>query len=571
MTSRLRRTTLPLLAALGALLAVPSAAAAADVIVRFKPGTAPAERADARSAADVVREEPLPVSGMELVTPEPGTTAAEAIAELERSPDVLYAQPDTRRQIARTVNDPFFANGTLWGLGKVSAPAAWDTTLGAGVTVAVVDTGVDAAHPDLLPNIWHNAGETPGDGADNDANGYVDDVSGWDFAGTGAVNAAGDNDPRDENKHGTHVAGTIAAKGDDALGVVGTAWQAKLMPLRVLDAQGGGFTSSLVKAYAYAQRNGARVVNASLSGPDYDRAEVDAITAAKDVLFVVAAGNGGAGGVGDNIDLPDTNAADETFQESYPCEYQLPNLVCVAATDSTDALAGFSNYGATAVDLAAPGVGIQSTRMRNESTGVGHGWLSMNGTSMATPHVSGAAALVLASRPELTPWQVGRALIASADRVAGLATKTVSGGRLNAAAALTVPAPDAALQPAAIEPGPPVTFEPVATTTPAPAPAPTTPAPAPYRAAPTPAPPAPVLASPRAVAPAADRTAPVLRLTLPGRVRLRTALAGRLRARTTSSERSTVRLTLSIDARTARRLRIGTSIGSATAKLSRAG
>ncbi|MEA2228756.1 MAG: large repetitive protein [Solirubrobacteraceae bacterium] len=581
MPPRLRRTTLSFLAVCGAILAAPtlaSAAAPGDVIVRFKPGIDAAERADARSAADVVRQEPLPVSGMELVEPEPGTTTAEAVAELERSPDVLYAQPDTRRQMAATVSDFYFANGTLWGLNKISAPAAWDTTMGAGVTVAVVDTGVDGTHPDLAPNMWQNAGEVAGDGLDNDHNGYVDDVRGWDWAGTGVAGAAGDNDPRDENKPGTHVAGTVAAHGNDG-GVVGVAWQAKIMPLRVLDATGGGYTSSLVKAYAYAQRNGARVVNASLSGPDYDRAEVDAMIAAPGVLFVVAAGNGGADQIGDNNDVVDTNTADPNFQESYPCEYELPNVVCVAATDSTDQLGTFSNYGARTVDLAAPGVDIMSTRMAG-------GFARMNGTSMATPHVAGAAALVLATRPTLTPWQVGRALIGSVDAVPGLAAKTFSGGRLNAASALTAPVPDLALQPAAVEPGPPVVV-PVTDTTPTPTPAPApapqpTPAPAPpsapVTATPAPTPPAATparaqtpLASPAARAAVLDRIAPRLTISFSARVPVRTALAGRLRVRATTSERGAIRITLRIDPRTARRLRIATTIASGTATLTRAG
>ncbi|MEA2324725.1 MAG: serine protease [Solirubrobacteraceae bacterium] len=584
MPPRLRRTTLLLLVACGAILAGPTLASAAepgDVIVRFKAGTVASERADARSAADVVRQEPLPVSGMELVEPQPGTTTAEAVAELERSPDVLYAQPDTRRQMAATVSDFYFANGALWGLNKISAPAAWDTTTGAGVTVAVVDSGVDATHPDLAPNMWQNAGEVAGDGVDNDGNGYVDDLRGWDWAGTGVAGSAGDNDPRDENKHGTHVAGTLAAHGNDG-GVVGVAWQARIMPLRVLDAAGGGYTSSLVKAYAYAQRNGARVVNASLSGPDYDRAEVDAMIAAPDVLFVVAAGNGGDDHIGDNNDVIDTNPADPNFQDSYPCEYELPNVLCVAATDSTDQLAGFSNYGARTVDLAAPGVDILSTRMAG-------GFVRMGGTSMATPHVAGAAALVLGGRPQLTPWQVGRALIGSVDAVPGLTAKTLSGGRLNAASALMAPVPDATLQPAAVEPGPPVAV-PVADTTTTPAPTPTpTPTPAPSEPAPAPAPPGTPVATPAPAAPAptpgpaqtpfapaarvavVDRIAPRLTITFSSRVALRTALAGRLRVRATTSERGAIRLTLRVDARTARRLRIATTIGSGTATLTRAG
>jgi subtilisin family serine protease len=556
MTSRLRRTILPVLTASAAALAVPSVAGAADLIVRYKPGTGPAERADARSAADVVRQEELPVSGMEVVAPRPGTTAADAIAELQSSDDVLYAQADMPRHIARTPKD---ANYTLqWALPKIGAPAAWDITIGdPTMPVAVVDTGVDATHPDLKPNIWTNSGEIPGDGLDNDGNGYADDVHGWDFVG------AGDADPSDEDPqgHGTHVAGIVGARGSDVSntgGTVGVGWETPVIPLRALGANGTGSTLSLIKAYAYAQLKGARIVNLSLSGPDYDQAEYDAMRAAKDVLFVVAAGNGGA----DN---------DIAANNSYPCEYDLPNIVCVAATDSTDAMAVFSNYGAKTVDLAAPGVDILSTRR----TG---GWIRMNGTSMAAPHVAGSAALLLSHRPQLTPWQAAQVLIGSVDRVAGgpLDGKLVSGGRLNVGRALGFPTPTTA-QPAATDPTPAPVIVPVipasggSPATPPgqpPASTPQTNPPAETRAAPAPAAPTTPVSG---TVPVVDRAAPALTLSLPASVTLRSVLTGKLRPRTTTSERSTIRLTLRIDARTAKRLRIARAVGSASVTLTTAG
>jgi subtilisin family serine protease len=581
MPSRLTRILLPLLAA-AATLTVPSVANAADVIVRYKPGTDAAERADARSAADVLHQEQLPVSGMELVTPEAGTTVAEAVATLERSSDVLYAQPDTRRQIARTPLDGSY--GLQWALPKIGAPAAWDTTVGdPSLPIAVVDTGIDANHPDLKPNVWTNAGEIPGDGLDNDHDGYVDDVHGWDFVGAGlTASDPGDPDPADANGHGTHVAGTIGASGSDASntgGVVGVAWQTSLMPLRVLDAHGSGFTSSLVKAYAYAQQKGARIVNVSLTGSEFDRAEYDAMRAAKDLLFVVAAGNGGADGIGDDNDVADTNPSDLNFQDTYPCEYDLPNIVCVAATDANDGRATFSNYGATTVDLGAPGLGILSTRM-------GGGWLQMNGTSMAAPHATGGAALVLAERPQLTPWQLGQVLMSGVDKVPSMAGRTVSGGRLNVAGALAAKTP-ATTQPAATTPTTPSTPAPVivpvttppsggttppsSDTTTTPTAPPATPATSAPSTPSAPAAPAAPPSSPSGSIAVVDRAAPALTLSLPVTVSMRLALTGRLKPRAGVSERSMIRLTLSTDARTAKRYRISRSIGSGSVTLTRAG
>jgi subtilisin family serine protease len=540
-----RRSSFALLAACasvaGALVA-PAVAPADDVIVRFRPAADATDRGDARRGAGVVAREALPVSGMEVVAPRAGTSTAQAIAELERSPDVLYAQPDRVRRPAMVATDTQFA--FEWGLRKISAPTAWDTTTGdPAVTVAVVDSGMDLAHPDLSPNLWHNAGEVAGDGVDNDADGYVDDVTGWDFAGAHAGDAAGDADPSDEvpndpqaaDGHGTHVSGTIGARGGDAAGVAGVAWGSALMPLRVFDNDGLSYTSELVKAYAYAARKGARIVNASLSGTSFDDAEYDAMSAATGILFVVAAGNSGA-----NNDATPT----------YPCAYDLPNVICVGATNSADALASFSNYGAKTVDLAAPGVHILSTRR-------GGGWKYLDGTSMATPHVSGAAALLLSQRPGLTPWQLSRVLTDSADPIAGLSGKVVSNGRLNAARAVSTEAPPAAAQPATVAPTPAPTIVPAA-------PPAAAPAPAPPSAAPVPA-----SAPPSIIARGTDRTAPTVATAVPGRGALTALVAGRLRVTATATERATVRLELRLDGRRARRLHLTT--GSAAVRIATGG
>jgi thermitase len=453
--------------------AAPARAGSGDVIVRFAPAADAGDRGDARRAAKVKRKRGLPVSGMELADPEAGVTAAEAAARLEREPGVLYAEPDVRRvALARFPNDGFF--GYEWGLhntgqtildvpgaadADIDAPEAWDVTVGSpSVVVAVADSGVDAAHPDLAPNL---------------------DPRGYDFVDDDAT-------PQDPDGHGTHVAGTIAAAGNDGLGVSGTAWRASLLPLRVLGAEGGS-VSSLIRAYAYAAESGARVVNLSLGGDTSSRAERDAIAAQPGVLFVVAAGNEGA-----NNDEVGT----------FPCTYELANVVCVGASDQRDVLAEFSNHGARTVDLAAPGVSIASTYP-------GGDWVYMDGTSMATPAVSGVAALLLAADPSASVADLRRALLDGADRKLSLAGATVTGGRLNALGALREllgveepPPEDRTGEPAPEEPAP----EPPPQPAPAPAPAPE-PAPEPE---PAPAPPPPPAQPP---APR-DASAPFVRFSV---------------------------------------------------------
>ncbi len=322
-----------------------------EVLVRFAPSATAARRSSARAAAGVRLERRLPVPGLELVTVEGGVKAA--AAALERRQDVLYAEPNYIYRADTTPNDPQL--GRLWGLhntgqtvagvagtpgADIDALAAWDHTTGSSkITVAVVDSGVTHAHPDLAGNMWRNSREVAGNGVDDDRNGYVDDVRGWDWVQR-------DNDPADLNGHGTHVAGTIGAVGDDGKGVTGVAWAVSLMPLRVLDAAGAGSVAHVAAAFRYAAGNGAQVVNASFGNTSYSQAVVDAIAASPNTLFVAAAGNSGT---------------DNDTQAVFPCNVALPNVVCVAASDNRDRLAPFSNFGATTVDLAAPGVGITST------------------------------------------------------------------------------------------------------------------------------------------------------------------------------------------------------------------
>jgi subtilisin family serine protease len=415
-----------------------------EVLVRFGAGASAATREDARDEADTRLEERLPVRGLELLRTQPGTAATAAAERLEEQPGVIYAELNRYRSAFRIPNDPYF--GELWALhntgqtvagaagtpdADIDAPEAWDLTGGdASVPVAVIDSGVSRTHPDLAPNLWSNPGETGGgresNGVDDDHNGFRDDAAGWDWIDS-------DADPSDANGHGTHVAGTVGARGDNGAGVSGVAWRTSLMTLRTLDADGSGTVAGAIAAYGYAGAKRARVINASFGGSGFSRSEYDAIRAIPQVLFVAAAGNKGS----DNDAVP-----------QYPCNYELPNVVCVAASGQRDALAGFSNRGASSVDLAAPGTSILSTWPG--------GYAYSNGTSMAAPHVSGAAALAFAYRPGSTAQSVKQALLAGVDVLPSLAGLVATGGRLNAYATLAgrPPAP-AAPAPPAVPSGPP--------------------------------------------------------------------------------------------------------------------
>ena len=479
------------------------------VLVRFRPSADGAERADAREDARTEFEKTLPVRGLQLVDPGPGVSVDAAVDRLEREPAVLYAEPDAPRQVELTPNDSFFS--ALWGLhntgqpvaggpggtpdADIDAPEAWDLTTGdSGLAVGVIDTGVDASHPDLSPNRWTNSGESGSgretNGLDDDGNGVADDVHGYDFV-------ANDGSPDDANGHGTHVAGTLAARGNDGQGVAGVSWSSGIVPLRVLGADGTGFVSDAIDAYGYAQQTGLRVVNASLGGAQGSQAERDAISAASGTLFVVAAGNGGADDVGD-----DNDATGE-----YPCSYDLSNIVCVAATDPDDRLAGFSNYGARSVDLAAPGVNIGSTYPASR-------WVYMDGTSMAAPHVAGAAALVLARSPDSSVARVREVLLANTDAKASLAGKTATGGRLNVHRAVV--AAEAQAAPGLPMPEPPTPEPPTATP--------------------------------------ADLTAPSLSISAASTQRQSAVVRRGLRPLVGTSEPSTVTATLEVSARIGRRL-----------------
>jgi subtilisin family serine protease len=322
-----------------------------ELMVRFRAGVGAERRAAVRADGDARLRRSLPLPGLELLRLAPGESVRAAAAEFERDSDVLYAEPNFYYELDAVPNDPRLPE--LWGLhntggltgtadADIDAPEAWDTTTGSpAVAVAVVDSGIAYDHPDLAANIWRNPGEIAANGIDDDGNGRIDDVRGWDFVDS-------DNSPRDVHGHGTHVAGTIGARGNNGQGVVGVNWNSSLMPVRACNASRTCQTSAVVQASAYAVANGARVVNLSFGSPVVSQAMWDLVKASPETLFVAAAGNEGL-----NLSAPGV--------EIYPCEIPAANVICVGATDRHDALAPFSNYGATAVDLSAPGVSTLST------------------------------------------------------------------------------------------------------------------------------------------------------------------------------------------------------------------
>jgi subtilisin family serine protease len=342
-------------------------------------------------------------------------TTQEALDRLRSDRLVVWAEPNYIVRADLAPDDPLYDQ--LWGLrntgqlggvpgSDIDAEAAWTITTGSrNVLVGVIDTGIDFTHPDLAANIWTNPGEIAGNHIDDDLNGYVDDVHGWDFLNH-------DNDPMDDHFHGTHVAGTIGAVGNNAAGVTGVSWNVSLVALKFLDAEGYGSTAGAIEAVEYATAMGLDMTNNSWGGGGFSYGLLDAITAAGEagVLFVAAAGN---------------SALNADVYPSFPAAYNLPGIVSVAATDGADGLAGFSNYGALSVDLGAPGVSILSSFP-------GSAYAHLSGTSMAAPHVTGVASLLRAFNPTLPVASLKRSLLDFADPVPSLAGKTVTGGRLNA-------------------------------------------------------------------------------------------------------------------------------------------
>jgi subtilisin family serine protease len=417
------------------------------VLVQFRPEASEAAKQKALERIGGVRQEVVVsrdrrsdnLGDLERVRLPPGIGIAAAARDLEDDFAVEFAEPNWIYFHSATANDPYYTDGLLWGMyGVATTPAnqygsqagvAWaagKTNCG-DVYVGIIDEGYMHTHDDLAANAGKNPGEIAGDGVDNDVNGYVDDVYGWDFDGNNNTVFDGVGDD-----HGTHVAGTIGAVGGNGKGVAGVCWNVKLLSAKFLGAR-GGTTANAIKAVDYftdlKTRNELNIVatNNSWGGGGFSEGLYQAIERANaaDILFVAAAGNGGSDGVGDNND--DT--------PNYPSNYPNANIIAVAAIDSKGALASFSNYGATTVEIGAPGSGIWSTVPKSSGKGktatITSGYASYSGTSMATPHVTGAVALYAATHPGSTAAQIKKAVLDAAKPTPSLSGKTVTGGRLD--------------------------------------------------------------------------------------------------------------------------------------------
>ena len=385
----------------------------ADVLARGKGRSGDVELLNARGHADIV----------------------DLLAELYADDAVEFAEPNWIVQHAATSNDTYYTNGSLWGMyGNASSPAnqfgsqaaeVWAKAGGtncSNVVVGIIDEGYMFNHADLAANAFTNPGEIAGNGRDDDGNGYIDDVYGWDFDGNNNTVFDGVADD-----HGTHVAGTIGAVGGNGTGVAGVCWSVKMMGAKFLGSR-GGTTANAIKAVDYftdlKQRHGLNLVatNNSWGGGGYSQALKDAIDRADaaGILFIAAAGNSGA-----NNDA----------SPAYPSGYTSPNVIAVAALTSSGALASYSQYGATTVDIAAPGSGVWSTVPvsggKGKNATVGSGYASYNGTSMATPHVTGAAALYAARNPGATAAQIKAAILNNATPTPLVQGKVATNGRLN--------------------------------------------------------------------------------------------------------------------------------------------
>ncbi|MEK7728634.1 MAG: S8 family serine peptidase [candidate division KSB1 bacterium] len=424
-----------------------------EVVVKFKTA-ARGEVTSSLAKMSLTMSDSVPGNQIFVLKAEPNQDLTQLVQNLQNESNVEYAEPNYLYYASDTPNDPDY--NRLWGMNNtgqtggtadadIDAPEAWAITKGdTSIVVGVIDTGVDYKHPDLAANMWTNQNEdawadpndpNTGNGIDDDNNGYVDDWRGWDFANN-------DNDPFDDNGHGTHVSGTIGGAGNNAVGVVGVNWKVKIMPLKFLTGSGSGSLSAAISAIAYANSFGVNVTNNSWGGGGRSQALEDAIKAAHaaNSLFVAAAGNAGT---------------DNDASANYPSNYDVPNVLAVAAIDhkgdraiwgsgggGTPGLCGCngtgggganppgSNYGATTVDLGAPGKDILSTTPNNT-------YSTFSGTSMATPHVAGIAALTLSKFPDLTDVQLKDKLMRSVDPSPSLQGKTVTGGILNALKAVS--------------------------------------------------------------------------------------------------------------------------------------
>ncbi|MFN6337339.1 MAG: S8 family serine peptidase [Cyanobacteriota bacterium] len=404
------------------------------LLVSWNPQANAEERANARAAFGLSLREEIHTEAMrangagplEWLSLAPGRSAEEVLRQLAHRPGVSFAEKNWVLQTQATSNDPGVTNGNLWGMyGESSSPAnaygsqaaeAWSRgfTGSDSVVVGIIDEGYQYTHSDLAGNAATNPGEISGNGVDDDGNGYVDDVYGWDFNANDKSVYDGTGDD-----HGTHVAGTIGGQGGNGIGVAGVNWNVSLLSGKFLGST-GGTTANAIKAVDYftdlktRHRLNLVATNNSWGGGGYSQGLYDAIARANTagIFFVAAAGNS------------------STSTTSYPAAYDLPNVISVASLDSNGGLSSFSNFSSTWVDLAAPGGGVYSTLPDNT-------YGTYSGTSMATPHVTGALALMRSAQPTATMAQLKQALLESVVLTPSLAGKTVTGGRLDVNGALT--------------------------------------------------------------------------------------------------------------------------------------
>jgi subtilisin family serine protease len=392
-----------------------------EVLVKFRPGVSGVDELRRQNMASIKAFSGL---GLHVVSVPKGRGVDEIVRSLKGAPGVEYVEPNyivrIEQRVSLTPNDPDFSR--LWGLhntgqtggtadADIDAPEAWEMrTFASTVKVAVIDTGVDYNHPDLSANMWRNVAECNGTpNVDDDGDGIVDDCYGARWTnGDGTVTSG---DPMDDNNHGTHCAGTISGVGNNGVGVAGVTWSTQIMALKFLNSGGSGSIADAIAAILFATSKGVNVMSNSWGGVGFSQALQDAIAAANTAgaVFVAAAGN---------------FYMDTDRFPFYPSNYDVPNVISVTATDHNDRMAGFSDFGIVTVDLGAPGVSIYSTTRTNS-------YQFFSGTSMATPHVAGAAALLIAQEPGLTPAQVRSRLMATTDPIPSLTNRVFSGGRLN--------------------------------------------------------------------------------------------------------------------------------------------
>ncbi|MBD3386890.1 S8 family serine peptidase [candidate division KSB1 bacterium] len=390
-----------------------------QIIIKFKENLSQKTISSLSSQLNPSTIKPLPLINAQLWNI--ASPVEEAINYLQSRGHIEYAEPDYILSLYNIYpKDPSFEK--LWGLhnwgqntgtedADIDAPEAWEITTGnKEILIGVIDTGIDYNHRDLEANIWYNPDEII-DGIDNDKNGYIDDIRGWDFANN-------DNIPFDDRGHGTHCAGIMGAVGNNDIGVTGLAWNVKLMALKIFDENGKATISSAIKALEYAVDKGARISNNSWGGYFYSNALEDAIKAAKEAnhLFVVAAGN--------------ESKDNDGSTPSYPASYDLDNIISVAATDRYDKKSSFSNFGPISVDLAAPGELILSTFPGNQYT-------LYSGTSMAAPYVAATAGLFLSLDPSLSYIRIKNHIVNNVDPLPSLKNKCLAAGRLNVFKALS--------------------------------------------------------------------------------------------------------------------------------------